>query len=81
MQLLKQTKFLNYTEIDNTGKTKIVGVGNNQGHKLGVIKWYASWRKYCFSPFPATTFDMTCLNDITLFIKELMDERKPVKSE
>lgn len=74
--LLKQTKYLNFTQIGNTDKTKIIGVGNNSGVKLGMIKWVGSWRKYCFMPFENLQFDTTCLSDIVEFINELMNERK-----
>ena len=34
------------------------------GPELGVIKWYAPWRKYCFFPKPDTLFEQDCLSDI-----------------
>lgn len=74
--LLKQTKYLNFVQIGNTTKTKIIGVGNNSGVKLGMIKWVGAWRKYCFIPFQGMQFDTTCLMDIVEFIDELMNERK-----
>lgn len=42
---------------------------------LGVIKWYASWRQYCFFPENDTIFSSGCLQDIQDFIKKLMDDR------
>lgn len=36
-ELIKQTKFLNFTELPATGKTRIIGVGNNSGEKLASI--------------------------------------------
>lgn len=76
MTLLKKTKFLNFTELPPTGKTKIIGVGNNTGQKLAIIKWSSGWRRYVFHPFKETQFDVDCLVDICDFITELMEERK-----
>jgi hypothetical protein len=76
MIVLKVTKFLNFTEIKDTGKTKIVGVGNNAGEKLGLIKWHGPWRKYVFTPITDSIYDVKCLIDIIAFIKELTDQRK-----
>lgn len=75
MTLLKQTKFLNFTELPQTGKTKIIGVGNNQGHKLAFIKWDTGWRRYVFLPLGGTQFDVYCLKDISDFITDLMEAR------
>ena len=77
MKTLLITEYLNYVEISNTGKTSKIGVGNNSGHKLGIISWYAPWRRYVFSANEANlVFDSKCLKDITAFIDDLMDKRK-----
>lgn len=76
MSLLKQTKYLNFTELPSKGKTKIIGVGNNNGMKLAFIKWQSGWRRYVFMPFPDTIFDVGCLGEIADFINELMEARK-----
>lgn len=74
--LLKQTKFLNFVEISDTGKTKVIGVGNNQGQKLAYLKWATGWRRYVFMPFPDTQFDADCLTEILNFMQQLMNDRK-----
>jgi hypothetical protein len=76
MTLLKQTKYLNYTDLPSKGKTKIIGVGNNQGMKLAYIKWEPHWRRYVLHPMHFTVYDASCLSDITDFITQLMAERK-----
>ncbi len=81
MKTLKITKYLNYTLISDTGKTLIIGVGNNSGEKLGLIKWHGAWRKYCFNPLAEAIFDTECLNDIVSFINELMTQRNNIKSQ
>lgn len=42
--------------------------------KLGEIKWYAPWRRYCFFP-ENSIFDAACLTDILHFINLRMQER------
>lgn len=37
------------------------------GSPLGRISWYSPWRKYCFSPFPESIFDDSCLREIAEF--------------
>jgi len=78
MKLLKQTKYLNFTELPSKGVTKIIGVGNTSGSKLAFIKWHSGWRRYVFLPLPETLYDVACMKDILDFIQELMDERKKV---
>lgn len=40
----------------------------NPGVKLGEIKWFGAWRKYCFYPESDTIFDNKCLNYIIEFL-------------
>jgi len=61
-------------------KTKIFKVFNKETlHQLGEIKWYAPWRKYSFFPANHLVFESTCMDDISRFMKQLMEERKPKK--
>jgi hypothetical protein len=46
-----------------SGKTLIWDVFNS-GVWLGVIRWYAPWRTYCFYPLPDRVFDQSCLREI-----------------
>ncbi len=43
---------------------------------LGVIKWYAPWRRYCFWPASHCLFDRSCLSEVIEFIDEQMQARK-----
>jgi hypothetical protein len=74
-KVLLVSEYLNFTEIGDTGKTKIIGVGNNSGVKLGLIKWVGAWRKYCFFPACDTFFDGKCLDTIKTFTDELAVQR------
>jgi hypothetical protein len=51
--------------VSDSGKTFIFDVVHNiLGDKLGEIRWYGPWRKYCFFPFVGIIFDSGCLKDI-----------------
>jgi hypothetical protein len=46
------------------------------GYSLGVVKWYGSWRRYCFFPTQSTVFEERCLNDIARFITDQTREHR-----
>lgn len=70
-------KWITFTEVPTSKKTKTFEINAKEGgYKLGVVKWYASWRKYSFFPEPNTLFESKCLQDITDFMNGLMEERK-----
>lgn len=68
--------FLKFTEIKDTGKTKVFSVTNLSGDNLALVKWHAGWRKYTFQPVEYTIFDSSCLKEITEYIDKLMEDRK-----
>jgi len=57
-----------------TGVWQCLAIEGNA--RLGLVKWYPSWRKYCFFPERETVFHGGCLLDINDFIRQLMDARK-----
>jgi hypothetical protein len=59
--------------VNQFGDTNIPAVS------LGVVKWYAPWRKYCFYPHPHTIFEEVCLRDIAQFVQDRTAEHKQVK--
>ena len=74
-------KYLSFIEQDTRTKTKVFEVRSRfSGSLLGLVKWYAPWRKYClFIDLPGLVFDAGCLADIQDFINKLMTERREVK--
>lgn len=44
------------------------------GVRVGIIKWYGSFKCYSFFPEPGMVFEPTCLTDITNFIHTQMRE-------
>lgn len=70
------SNYLTYTEEATDKKTRIVNVCSTRtGHLLGQIRWYGSWRQYCFYPEHATIFNVDCLLDIRQRITTMMLER------
>lgn len=58
-------------------KTDIYQVVTKGGDSLlGQVSWYAPWRCYAFYPNSNCVFEKQCLQDITSFIVDLMNERK-----
>ena len=77
----KDSKWIRFCYQGTTGKTELYYVFAKEGNQfLGMVKWYAPWRKYAFFPQVNSLFESTCLLDITNFLNSLMEERKHKKS-
>jgi len=71
-----ETKYLKFKLIEKKEKTEVWEISSKlHGFRLGVIKWYGSWRQYAFFPEPETVFNKECMEDISDFIIDLMTER------
>ena len=35
--------------------------------QIGLVQWYARWRKYCFFPMANTVYEQICLREIADF--------------
>lgn len=69
--------YVNFNLIEQKPKTSIFSVdNNNSGIRLGIIKWFSSWRQYCFFPTEETVFSQGCMKEIQDFIQNLKKERK-----
>lgn len=77
-----KSKYMDAILIEKKPKTNVYAIvsARDSDIDLGVVSWYGPWRQYCFSPDNDTVFSLGCMNDIILFIKELMDERKLQRS-
>ena len=72
-----QSKYLTFNLLEKKEKTNVYEVVSFlHGDRLGIIKWYGAWRCYTFLPNYDTIWNKGCLQDIILFIDELMEERK-----
>jgi len=69
--------FIEFKLIDEKPKTSVFDVINiKSGDRLGIIRWYGSWRQYCFFPHEETIFNSDCMQYIIDFMRELMEKRK-----
>lgn len=58
-------------------ETEVYNIKNkNSGDILGIVKWYSSWRQYCFFPKHSTIFNKDCMNEIIDFINTLMEKKE-----
>lgn len=73
------SKWIDIIEGPSFTKTKTFVISTKDGAQIGLIKWYAPWRKYSFFPHQNTVFENDCLRDIISFIDKLMLERKIVR--
>lgn len=70
-------KYLVFKHIGSKPKTEVYSViETKEDSSLGIIKWYASWRQYCYFPNASTVFSRGCMLEIYNFLEKLMNERK-----
>jgi hypothetical protein len=67
--------------VERSRKTKMFEVlSNHSGCVLGRIGWYCGWRCYVLYPLQDVEenyiWSYDCLNEVSVFIKRLMDDRK-----
>lgn len=66
------SKYLEFRLLEQKPKTKIIAViSKTRQVRLGIIKWWTTWRQYVFLPDTGTIFNIECLNDIQSYIKDL----------
>lgn len=71
------SKYMRFKLIEQKPKTKVIAVqSKTKPIRLGVIKWWSTWRCYVFLPDSDTLFNAACLNDIQSYMEELTDEHK-----
>jgi hypothetical protein len=64
--------YLEFRLLEKKSKTQFIEViSKTHPIRLGIIKWWSSWRQYAFFPESGTIFNTECLNDIQSYIKEL----------
>jgi len=66
------SKYLEFRLLEQKPKTQVIEViSKTHPIRLGIIKWWSSWRQYAFFPENGTIFNVECLNDIQSYIKGL----------
>jgi len=82
MEILKETKYLQFIVKEHKPKTKVIAVVNRtHAEEIGVIRWYSAWRQYCFMPHQNTVWNKNCLNDVNDMITELTPVRPKPKQK
>lgn len=62
--------------------TKIWKVLSRQnGSWLGVVQWYASWRRYTYQPAGPQALDAACLEEMAQFVGTVTKERKAERQQ
>lgn len=64
--------------VSKSGATKTVEVRSKRQDSivLGVVKWFPTWRKYCFFPNQSTIYDEGCMRDIQSFLLLLNEQHR-----
>lgn len=69
-------KYIHFVRIPYKIKTSVWACCNNNSFdQIATIKWYSPWRQYCIFTGDNAVFNRGCLQDITDFITQLMEER------
>ena len=77
MNIIKETRYLQFVEKPSNGKMKIIDIVNiNHQKVIGQIKWFGRWRQYCFFPCEETVWNKTYMEDVYEVMNDLMEERK-----
>jgi hypothetical protein len=50
-------------------------ISRSNSNRLGIIKWYASWRQFCFHPEMDTVWSDDCLACVREFLNDLKVDR------
>ena len=81
-EMKTEYKYIFFTIIGHKPKTKVWGCYNKvfDNKKIGVVKWYAQWRKYLFFGIGDFSMDAQCASEISEFLKNAMEEHK-IKSK
>jgi len=70
------SKWIQINILEEKPKTKVFGIYSKKGEFLGLVQWKNGWRQYVLEPIRNTIWAVSCLEDVTRFIKELMESRK-----
>lgn len=75
----REYEYMRIQKDEDLTKTSVFVVLDKRGDLLGQIRWWASWRQYCFFPLNNRVFSQGCMNDICSFLDELKEERRNKK--
>jgi len=66
-------EYIHFVKVGEKPKTSVWNCCNTRSAMLlGVVKWHATWRQYCYFPAAwATVYSAGCLWDIREFIAQI----------
>ena len=68
MKTKYEYEYITFVFVEKKSKTQVWQCNNTKsGNELGIIKWYAPWRQYCYFSNVAI-YSIGCLDDIKDFI-------------
>lgn len=71
-----QMRYIDFELVEEKPKTGIYHVYSKEsGDYLGKIYWYAPWRQYVFAPQKETFWSMGCIEQVSVFLDDLMTKR------
>jgi hypothetical protein len=73
-------KHVGYSKSGKTKNWKVLTTDDSD-FLLGIVGWFARWRKYSFYPTPHSVFEQTCLRDIATFCENETKKHKERKNE
>lgn len=75
---MSEYKYIRFVEVNPSKpiKTSVWSCRSRSSDcEIGIVKWYGAWRAYCYYTGDSV-YSAGCLDDISDFIKEKMEERK-----
>jgi len=76
-----ETRYMLFELIERKHKTGVWEIVNRKdGDRLGIIKWFPHWRRYCLF-LNGITFSVESLRDIAAFIDKVTVERQLKKEQ
>lgn len=70
-------EYIKFVKVEEKPKTSVWSCQNKgDDYELGVVKWYGSWRQYCFFPSGPSVLNKGCLEDIIHFMEAENGKRR-----
>lgn len=57
-------RFIQLVPAGKAAKTRRFEVTTSGGDRIGMVAWYAPWRKYTFQPDARTVYEWVCLREL-----------------
>jgi hypothetical protein len=69
-------KYLRFVKTEDKPKTSVWSCRTRDNTELGIVKWFSSWRQYCYFPTCQAVYSSGCLGDISDFMDQLNGANK-----